>query len=178
MKLFLPIIFIIASVGLFFGFTNPKYQEIKSKQAEHANIQEANAKATQLRGVREVLTQERNKISEKDIQKIEKLLPDGVENVRLIIDIDNIASKYDVKIKNTRINEGSSTRGDSVGPSANKYGSISLSFSTTMTYENFKLFLQDLEKSLRLVDVTALSFASTKDGKYDFNVTLQTYWLK
>ncbi|MEN9649811.1 MAG: hypothetical protein RL094_778 [Candidatus Parcubacteria bacterium] len=178
MRLFLPIIFILASVGLFIGFTNPQYQATKLKDNEQKKIQEANKKAAQLRAVRETLTQERNQISEIDIQKVKKLLPDGVENVGLIIDINNIAAKYGVNIKNTRINEGSTNRGDGLGPDGNKFGSISLAFTINTGYDNFLAFLRDLESSLRLVDVTSLSFASTRDGKYDFGVTLQTYWLK
>lgn len=178
MRLFLPIVFILVSIGLFVGFTNPQYQAIKLRDAEQQKIQEANKKAAQLRAVRETLTQERNQISEIDIQKMKKLIPDGVENVGLIIDINNIAAKYGVNIKNTRVNEGSTNRGDVLGPDGTRYGSISLSFTINTSYENFLAFLRDLESSLRLVDVTTLAFASTKDGKYDFNVTLQTYWLK
>lgn len=178
MKLLLPIIFILVSIGIFVGFVNPQYQNIKLRDVEQQKIQEANKKAAQLRAVRERLTEDRNQISEVDIQKLKKLLPDGVENVGLIIDINNIAAKYGVNIKNTRINEGSSSRGDVLGPDATKYGSISLAFTITTSYDNFLAFLRDLEKSMRLVDVTSVSFVSNKDDKYDFNITLQTYWLK
>lgn len=178
MKILIPIILFITAIGLFFGFTNGQYQAAKLKEAEQSRLVEANNKAAQLRAVRETLTEARNKISEVDILKIKKLLPDGVENVGLIIDINNIASKYGVNIKNTRINEGSTNRGETLGPDATKYGTISLNFTITTSYDNFILFMRDLESSLRLVDVTALSFTSNKNNTYDFNVTLQTYWLK
>lgn len=178
MRVIFPLIFIIAAFGIFIGYTNPLYQDIKGKQATLNTITEANKKATQLRAVRESLTNERNQISEQDIVNLQKMLPDGVENVRLIIDIDNIAAKYGMKIKNTRINQGSTDRGGAVGPDANRYGTISLSFVVTNTYENFQLFLRDLESSLRLVDVTAVSFNASNVDRYDFGLTIQTYWLK
>ena len=103
---------------------------------------------------------------------------DAVENVGLIIDINNIAAKYGMSIKNTRINGASSDKSNSTGPNSNKYGSITMSFVVSTTYENFLAFLSDLEASLRLVDVTSLSFSSAQQGRYDYNITLQTYWLK
>ncbi|MES3005790.1 MAG: type 4a pilus biogenesis protein PilO [Patescibacteria group bacterium] len=178
MKFIFPILFIIVAVGIFIGYTNPLYQEIKAKQVELNTIAEANKKATQLRAVRESLTNERNQISQVDIDRLQKMLPDGVENVRLIIDINNIAAKYGMTIKSTRTNQGSVDKGGAVGPDANRYGTISLSFMVTNSYENFQVFLKDLENSLRIVDVTALSFNSSNENKYDFNVTIQTYWLK
>jgi len=132
--------------------------------------------------VRERLTGDRAKISEANVDKLTKMLPDGVENVGLVIDIDDIANKYGMTIRDTQVNDISArvNSGGAVGPDATKYGTISLSFSVTASYENFIAFLQDLEASERLVDVTNMSFSSSgaKTDQYDFNVTIQTYWLK
>lgn len=178
MRVIFPALFILAAFGLFFAYTNPLYQEIKAKQATLDTIQEANKKATELRAVRTALTNERKEISQEDIDRLQKMLPDGVENVRLIIDINNIADKYGMAVKNPRINQGSTDKGAALGPDANRYGTISLSFVVSTSYENFQLFLKDLESSLRIVDVTALSFAASTANQYDFSVTIQTYWLK
>ncbi len=182
MKRIMPIIFILGAIALFFFYTNPQYQTLKSHVDDRDKIVEANNKAATLRAVRQKLTDDRKKISQDDADKIKKMLPDGVENVGLIIDIDNIAGIYGMRIRNTRVNDGSTSASKSAavvaGPDSKKYGTISLSFSVTSTYENFIAFLKDLESSERLVDVTALTFTSNKDGRYEFNVTLQTYWLK
>ncbi len=179
MKFLLPIIIIVAAIGGFFFYTNPAYKALQAKISENEKIVEANDKAAALRVVRQKLIDDRKKISEADVDKLTKLLPNGVENVGLIIDIDNIASKYGMRIRNTKVNEVSARAGSSiVGPDSKKYGVISLSFSVTSTYENFISFLKDLESSVRLVDVTNLSFSSNPVGRYDFNLTIQTYWLK
>ncbi len=179
MKYLMPIIFISAALAGFFMYTNPKYQILKQKMADSQKIVEANNKATTLRAVRQKLNDDRNKISEADVDKITKMLPDSVENVGLIIDIDNIASKYGMRIRNTKINDTSARGSTAIGPDVRKHGAITLSFSVTSSFENFIVFLKDLESSVRLVDLTALSFSSgAKEGRYDFNVTLQTYWLK
>lgn len=181
MRNIMPIIFILAGIAVFFFYTNPQFQALKGNISDQNQIVEANNKAATLRAVREKLTTDRNKINQTDVDKITKMLPDGVENVGLIIDIDNIASKYGMRIRNTKVNDTGSTKASTVaiaGPDTKKFGTISLSFAVTSTYENFIAFLRDLEASQRLVDVTSLTFASNKEGRYEYNVTLQTYWLK
>ncbi len=180
MRYLMPIIFIGAAIASFFFYTNPQYQAIKAQAASYQAIVEANAKATQLRAVREKLTGDRAKIPQENIDRLLSTLPDGVENVRLIIDIDNIASEYGLRIRNTKINDLSSkSTSNTAGPDSNRYGTISMAFSVTSSYETFLQFLGDLESSQRLVDVTNLTFGATgKDDVYDFNLTIQTYWLK
>jgi Tfp pilus assembly protein PilO len=175
----MPIIFIIAAIAGFFAYTNPQYQKLKLKIADNQKIVEANNKATTLRAVRQKLNDDRNRISEADVDKLAKMLPDSVENVGLIIDIDNIASNYGMRIRNTKISDSTTSRGAvAVGPDTRKYGALTISFAVTTSYDNFLVFLKELESNVRLVDLTALSFSSAKEGRYDFNLTLQTYWLK
>jgi len=70
-----------------------------------------------------------------------------------------------------------------------KYVVTNASFTFTSTYEKFGLFIDDLEKSLGLINVTALSFhpyvesdsRKIKTGgeqTYEFSVTIETYSLK
>lgn len=71
-----------------------------------------------------------------------------------------------------------------------KYATTKTSFGFTSTYEAFGKFLFDIEKSLGLINVTALSFhpsIETTDVKkikrgsppmYQFTVTIETYSLK
>ena len=180
MRIVTPIIFIILALGVFFGYTNPLYQQIKDKQLQQSTIAEANKKAAQLRAVRTALTQERDKITDADIQRLNKMLPDAVDNVGLIIDMQNIAANRGMLLKGARVTAGGSV-GDAaqgLGPDASKYGTITMTFVVNTTYDNFSVFLKDLESSLRLLDVTSLGFSSTKEGRYDYSVTLQTYWLK
>jgi Tfp pilus assembly protein PilO len=59
-------------------------------------------------------------------------------------------------------------------------GEISLTFNVESSYGDFKKFLRDLEQSLRIVDVSRLSFSesSGEDDKINFQITLKTYWLE
>jgi Tfp pilus assembly protein PilO len=178
MRLFFPIIFIAVGIASFVFFTNPTYQRSKVKEAELKGFVEANESAAKLKAKRTELELQRNSISASDIDRLMKMLPDGVENVGLIIEMNRIARQKGVSIRNARINEGSTSKGGSVGPDGNKYGTISMTFGVSLSYLDFQDFLQALEKNLRLVDVTAITFAASRTDKYDYNITLQTYWLK
>lgn len=71
-----------------------------------------------------------------------------------------------------------------------KYVATGASFSFTTTYETFQLFLDDIEKSLGLIEVKSLSFSpgtadtNSKDSKvsaqpvYQFTMAIETYSLK
>ncbi|PIQ91408.1 MAG: hypothetical protein COV70_03930 [Parcubacteria group bacterium CG11_big_fil_rev_8_21_14_0_20_39_22] len=66
----------------------------------------------------------------------------------------------------------------SIGPQRGKHDSVELGFTISGEYEDFKEFLVAVERSLRIVDVSKLSFDSSEDGIYDFDITIRTYFLK
>jgi len=182
MRYIFPFILIIAAVLGFTMYTNPQYQALKGNMASYQEIMVANSKAASLRAARQKLSDDYAKIPQADVDKLNKMLPDSVENVGLIIDINNIATDNGMRIRNTKVDDTtpSGTTNTVAGPNAKKYGSISLTFSVTSQYDNFLTFLQKLESSQRLVDITNVTFSSSGNQTdiYDFTVTLQTYWLK
>ncbi len=184
MKVLAQIIFIAGAIAIFIWYVNPTYKDIKQKQSEYARLDEANKKAIELKIKREKLTLQRNQITPEQLDRLAKFLPDGVENVRLIIDIENISRgvlKQDIKGAKVIGNTSDKKTGAVTNASASdgkKYGTLALNFGVTTTYDQFILFLQSLEKNLRLVDVSEIGFTAADDDKYNFNITLQTYWLK
>lgn len=184
MKVLAQIIFIAGAIAIFIWYINPTYSDIKQRQADYARLDEANKKAIELKIKREKLTLQRNQITPAQLDNLSKFLPDGVENVRLIIDIENISRKVlgqDIKGAKVIGNASGDKKTGSVSTATNdgkKYGTLALNFSVTTTYDQFVVFLQSLEQNLRLVDVSEISFTAADDDKYNFNITLQTYWLK
>jgi Tfp pilus assembly protein PilO len=181
MRFLFPIILIIAAIGLFVVYTNPTYQGLKGAQAKVGAYNDALDKAKELRALREKLASARNAFSPQDEQKLARLLPDQVDNIRLIIDINSIAARRGLVISNVALGEVSKSSAAAasiaVGPSSDPVGSVSLGFSVTAGYEEFLAFLQDLEHSLRILDIEKLAFTGAEGGKYTFNFALRTYWL-
>ena len=160
MRLILPVILLVAAIGLFVVFTDPEYQKIQALQTENASYTDALSKSQQLKSTRDQLLSKYDTFSSDDLQKLSDVLPDNVDNIRLIIDINNIAARHGLTLSNVAV--GNVTAGDTqsslaVGQSTGAVGSVDVSFSVAASYSDFLSFLNDLEHSMRIVDVQKLS---------------------
>lgn len=179
MRTLLPILFIIIAVAIFFGFIDPAYSRVKTLRAEEAQFDQALNRSKELQQVRDQLLSRYNTIPQSDVNRLERLLPDNIDNVRLVLDFDSLASRYGMRLRNIALeaNENRTSRGQ-VGTSDSAYQQIILSFSVTGSYNAFRSFLEDLEQSLRLVDIASISFSAASSGLYDYSISIKTYWLK
>lgn len=183
MNIIAPIFLVLASVGIFYGYINPNYRgedvpmNIVKLMEERKKYAEALTNSDELVAERNKLVEKNNNLSGNDLERLKKLLPDHIDNARLIIDIDGIASRYGLNIRNISINNDAGSQG-ALGPDNNPYGTLTLKFNVIASYEKFRSFLKDLEESLRVIDIAGISFTSTETGSYDYTVTVKTYWIK
>lgn len=182
MKALLPVLFIVIAGGIFFGFINPTYTSLKALKAEEATYDGALSRSRELQSVRDKLLARYNTFSTNNLARLSKLIPDNIDNVRLILDLDGIAAGYGMHVRNVSLDanasQASRTAQGQVGPGDARYDYVTLSFTVSGTYDTFRAFLADLESSLRLVDVSGISFSSTPTGLYEYTVGIKTYWLK
>ncbi len=182
MRYLLPFILLAAAIGLFVVYTNPAYQvRVKAYKGQESSYDDALNKSQELKRVRDQLLSKYNTFSADDKGKLEDLLPDNVDNIRLVIDINNIASRHSIAVKSLQIGNTLSSKTarstTAVGASGSAVGSVELSFTVSADYEHFLAFLYDLEHSLRLIDVEKIDFAQTPTGVNDYSITIRTYWL-
>lgn len=182
MRTLLPFILIIAAIGLFAAYINPAYQGTKDISMQSASYAQALDTSKQLRAQRDQLLAKRDTFSQDDIQKLQEMLPDNVDNIRLIIDINNIAARHQLTLKDVSLGTVSGSSGArsavAVGASGDPVGSVELGFTVTADYGNFMALLSDLEHSLRLIDVEKISFKNSAIGNTaDYTLTIRTYWL-
>lgn len=203
MKNIISLILIAAAVWIFWSYTDPIYKEAGGLKEVRADYQTKLSQANEFRRKYENLSVAYQSFSEADIIRLSRLVPDTVDTVRLVMDVSDIAAKQGLLIKNIKISEPTKetkeNTNSSIGaaaPPANDltlgairigtvnqdFNNIDLSFSVTGSYERFIAFLQDLEKSLRILDVTEIKFTtptdSLKGNNYDFGIGLRAYWLK
>lgn len=189
-RLILPLLLIGAAVGGFFKLTQPMLAEIDMLKVEKAKLNQALDNAKELRQVQDSLLATFRNIDPNDLEKLNKFLPDSIDNVRLIIDVDNIANRSGMSIKGIKIKtaegKAENTVIDAADSGVGGTQAMTLGFSVTGPYTNFQSFLSDLARSLRLADVEATGFSSGQgqnaEGKpvdlYTYNVEIKTYWLK
>jgi Tfp pilus assembly protein PilO len=179
MKQLIPIILILASIGTFVFFTNGEYQKVKALKVEIAGYESALGKSRLVLAKREELQNKYKQFSRADLTYLVKMLPDHVDNVQLILDINGIARKHGMSIGKIAINQDQSNNTSApIGPNTLPYASILVSFRTKASYGSFISFMKDLEQGLRLVDVTDLVFKSDPKDQNEYAVTIRTYWLK
>jgi hypothetical protein len=182
MRLFIPSVLVIAAIGLFVVYTNPTYQATKVLQAQASSYDDALTKSQQLRAIRDQLLSKRNTFSADDVQKLQEVLPDNVDNIRFIIDINNIAARHNISLSNVQLGTLGGTAAAQPGVAAatdgSAVGSVDIGFTITASYSDMLSFLGDLEHSVRLIDVEKLSFVAPASGDTtDYTFTIRTYWL-
>lgn len=177
---------VAASVGIYFGFIDPAYKNIQVLKAQKKSFDAAVNNATQLTEKRDELVKKRNSFSTEDMSRLKNLVPDYVDSVRLIMEIDRIALKYGMSIRDVEVlgftPAQSVAASGIIGIAPKDYDKATLSFAVSSTYPVFKQFLVELENNLRITDVERLVFSVLQNVQagdvYQFRVSLKTYWLK
>src|SRR4051812_6883066 len=100
-----PFLLILLSAGLFYVYINPQYAEINQLNAKEAEYVSALDKVQQIQQIRTDLLTKYNNFSPDNLHKLETLLPDNVDSVRLALDLSTAAKKYNISIKNIRVDK-------------------------------------------------------------------------
>jgi len=172
----ISLVIIVASIGMFFGYIDPTYSKIQASRTDLAEYDRALNNSKDLQSERDKLLKKFNEIPKADRDALEKLLPDNIDNVRLIIDIDEMAKQYGMRIRD--FSAQTIEKKETIGKDNSAYGSLGVSFTTSASYNTFLAFIRDLEKSLRIMDITAIQFGASDTQVYDYSVDIRTYWLK
>jgi hypothetical protein len=182
MKKLIPLILILISIALFIFVINPEYSKSKELNEQVDDNEELLEIARELEIRRIELRDTFDSITNREKNRLKKMLPDTIDNVRLIFDIDNIAKGKGVSLSNFKVedkSEENTSDGVVVSSNARGAGVITLSFNMQASYPRFKEFMDSLERSLRVVDVKRVILNSGTGGTiYDFTIELDTYWLR
>lgn len=187
-KTLISIVSLVGAIALFAAYTQPAYDAAKAKQAKIAEYDAALGKSNALQAKKAELDSQERALDADAVDRLHKMLPDHVDNVRLVLDLDNLAARHGMPMQNVVVNaptavEAKQTAIGAIGASSQKYESLTIKFTTDGTYGNFMSLLNDIESSLRIVDMVSLSMAPgasvpNAEQTYHYDITLRTYWLK
>ena len=186
---------VAAAAGIFIFYTQPAYDSVQAANNQIAQYNSALDKAAQLQALKQGLLNKYNAFSPNDLARLQKLLPDHVDNVALILDLDNLAQHYGLALANVDVSQPASAATSNTavgvaGAAGQKYDSLTIKFSTHGTYEQFTQFMTELESSLRVVDLVSLSITGdsgssapsasggSSEPVYSYSISFRTYWLK
>lgn len=187
----IAIVGVVLSGAIFILYTKPTYDGVKVVQAQIAEQNQALDKSNELQKRKQELLTKRNALNPADIDRLHKLLPDHVDNVRLLLDLDNLANRHGLTLQNVVLSNPdnknvSQTALGVIGADKQAYDSLTFKFTTHGTYASYITFMEDLERSLRIVDLVSLamdedsntSLGVLPEPVYKFEMTIRTYWLK
>ncbi len=198
---------IISLIGLivagivFFQYTQPAYTNTQVLQAQIEQYNQALDKSAELQKLKSTLLSRRNAFDPAALEDLKKMVPDHVDNIRLILDLDSVAGRFGMSLQNVVISnptDGASAQTvvGAISAGKQKYDSLTLKFTTRGTYVDFVRFMEELESSLRIVDVVSLTVTpegstartlqaggGTKamaqtESIYLYNIIIRTYWLR
>ena len=170
-KALVPISSIIVALALYFLFIQDTLERVAELKIESAQFSEALKGAKELEQTIERLARERESIPTSDIDKLEILLPDRIDSVRFIYDLNTIADIHNKTLSEVSVEE---LEGDT-------FTSTIVRFSINGTYSQLLAFLSDLELSLRIIDVRSVGFKITNDSDrdgIDYTIVIATHALK
>lgn len=182
MKQLTPIIFLIVSIGLYFTYMVPTLENISALRTQETKFDQAKEDASRAVGVKDKIITKYGNIDKEDIERLQKFLPNSVDNGQIILDVDSIANKYGIILNNVSFSDKEtsiSSRNNNTKRTETLYKPITFKFGIDTTYNNFILFLKDIEKSLQLMDISEITInVSDKKNLLSFNVSIILYTLE
>lgn len=191
-KALTPVIAILVAVGLFFTYVQPTFDEIRAVQDETHDYDEAISKAEQLRDRINELNRQKNSISLTNLERLEAFLPDRVDEVELLIAIDALADTHNLAFgdiivggesaeaaaESARNRTDEDDMPDNDGSPGDQYEQLDIGFTVTGTYEDFREFLKEVERSLVLMEVTEIAFTESEGDLIEFMLDIRVFSLK
>lgn len=200
MRILFPISLILVSIIIFFLVVDPLYGNVKQLRSDVSVYNKALDNATNLQKTRDALLEKYRNIKQEDKDRLAKFIPNTVNNINFILEIEQVANLHSMPLKNIKFDDKNlpenqkeeNTKGNtllSIDSEDNlPYGTFPIEFITEGRYDSFLSFLKDLEINLRLMDIKEVSFLvpqiTDKSGTgydpniYSYTLKVDTYWLK
>lgn len=189
-KLLYPILFLILAGFGFFWYLQPTYADIQELRGRISDYDETLSQVDQLQTELNEELEKRDGITNDQIDRLDQLLPETVDTVRFLIELDQIAAQHGMSVDEVSFSGAPSRFGGSGGNEggATNYNSLEASFSVSGSYADVQNFMRDIERSSRLLDITNFSLAATTNdtnndqelslsvGDNEYTFTLRTYW--
>jgi hypothetical protein len=162
----IPLFIMFLTISVYVLYIDAGYQGIQHQLVREQELisyikdaQTAQEKLTKI-------SSDYSKFSPDADKRLNTLLPTTIDTIRLTVDINRVAEEHGMQASGLSISKGNDGDVKGVVPYA-------ISFQVTTTYPLFKEFLDDLQHSLSLRDITSISFsAPQKTSSADLKDTI------
>lgn len=184
---------ILSALFLFFGaavigiiYLNQEWQTFKYLRGKINRLETISRELDDLGTKRTTLEEKINNIPAESLTRISQILPVGQAGPQLITTLEQVALESRIKLPSIDISAVSHIQTPPPGepiPAGSPQPLVQTSiqeFPTNLSisgnYHNFKIFLVRLERGLRLMNISQVSFGTlSKDGDGQFRIEGKTY---
>jgi Tfp pilus assembly protein PilO len=178
MKSVISIIFIGAAAVIFFNWTQPVLNEIKSLYEQEATLNSILSNFREFQTSRDDILSKYNSVTKEDMEKLNKLIPSAANAIDLVVITENMAKNSGLILKNIDVKKPEDKQKATFDDKKSSVGNILVTMKVTGSYKSFVSFLENLEKNLRLVEIERLSFVAGETDLYEYNIIAETFWKK
>lgn len=184
------VIVIIVGIGLlgYVFLIGPKYSAIQGIgllefTSRQSQLEQKQQELAQL----EQLAREFSDLNRSELQRIEEVLPKTPQAGDLFAQFEVLAQRSEVRLSSISVNKGDTFPVADTGeadvvtqsPALQSVGvlDINIKVASLDSYAKLKVFLDNIEKNMRLVDLTSLQYL-TETGQDSYSLNLKAYYLK
>ena len=163
---------IAATIFLFARFIKPSFDEIKELTLEIKETEEKIILLQEYKVMSESLIQSYLNLGDQ-VENINLALPDNPQTAQVLAVLDMISKNTGISLNSLSFRE--------ITKDSQNHLEIKTRFSAN--YENAKEWIEEVEKELRIIDLTKSNIKSTVSSKgkvsniLEYNITLVTYFL-
>ncbi len=191
-KALTPIFAFIIAIGLVLTYVKPTFQAIGATQDEAKEYENAITRVQELRTELQRKIDQKKSFTPSQLERLEAMIPDNADEVSTILDIDTLARAHAMSVSGISVTgeeaSGSAQETENVAVDPNmkmiptgstegipEYSSKEISFTLSGTYNDLRSFMDALEKSLVLYDITKMEFGASEGDTATFSMAIRTY---
>ncbi len=169
-KVLAPILFLMIAGGLFFTYIRPAYDALQSFQSLETKLDDAIRMNTELTAKRQKLRDTVASFSADDVNRLEQMLPDDIDPVGIIIQLDTLAQRNGLQVTAYKLPDVSrqttaARPGTQQAQAEPKATPVVFGLECTGPYAGLKQFLYQMEGSVGLWDVTGLTINTAQQNQ-------------
>jgi hypothetical protein len=150
MRYITAILFSSLAAGLIVAYAYPTYQEIGVQKARQVELQDYIDKASKAQAKIDNLESIYKKFPDGASDRMAIMIPEAVDDVRLTMDLTNLAASHGLSLANPTIKKLSVDKNSQLQQ-------YDVSFAIEAPYNTFRNFLNDIQYWLQIRDITSLT---------------------
>lgn len=174
-----PVLLVIAAIALFFFYVEPEYRDVQEMLTEKEAFDLSRAQADDLANIRDGLEAQYQAFSDREREEVNTFITPQPDQPRLFATLDEIASQNAVLLTDVSLVTGSQSRSRARAQDERAGGiqTVPVSFGADGRYGNFLSFIEGVENSLQLMDITRIAITPSSDEGfvYSYEVDVQAY---